>query len=181
VKRAPYSILSLGRISASKNIPSLIKACEILKGQGIRFTADIYGNAPAGDEAYAMLLRAQVAEAKLAANVHFTPGVPNYKTPAVYSAHQIFVNLSPNGMYDKTIFEAMACGCFVFASNDDLREKIDEAFMFKYNDPEDLAAKLQAFFAMSEAERAKKASNISELVREHSLIHLADKLVKEIQ
>ena len=84
-------------------------------------------------------------------------------------------------MYDKTIFEAMACGCFVFASNDDLRDKNDPAFAFAYNDPADLAAKISGFISLSEGEQKKKAEKISGLVRDHSLSRLADELIKEIR
>ncbi len=181
VRRVPSTILSLGRLSASKNIGALIRAAEIMRMQGIKFSMDIYGNPPAGEEAYAVLLHTQVSEAGISDTVKFFPGVPNHKTPAVYSAHQIFVNLSPNGMYDKTIFEAMACGCFVFASNDDLRGKIDDAFMFAYNDADDLARKISSFLALPEDERAKKAANISGMVREHSLDRLTEELIKEIK
>lgn len=179
VKRVPRSILSLGRVSPSKNIHSLISALEILKKEGTVFTADIYGNNT--DQAYADGLAEQAKAANLSSQVRFYPGIPNKDTPKVYSAHEIFVNLSPNGMYDKTIFEAMACGCFVFASNDDLKDKIDPAFTFAYNDPKDLAAKIGAFLAMPESEKTRKAANISTLVHEHSLHKLSEKLINEMQ
>ncbi len=180
VKRAPGSVLSLGRLSPSKNVGVLIEAVKDLRATGAPIMADIYGDAPSGDEVYAESLRKQVGEAGLTDAIKFSPGIPNAQTPAVYSAHQIFVNLSPNGMYDKTIFESMACGCFVFASNDDLRAKIDGAFMFPYADAAGLAGKISAFLAMPETERMKKASSISHMVREHSLSRLADELIREM-
>ncbi len=181
VKRARGSILSLGRIATSKNIHTLIQAMGILRDRKVAFTGSIYGNAKAGDESYETSLREQADRVGLGGQVKFYGGVPNTATVPVYSAHQIFVNLSPNGMYDKTIFEAMACGCFVFASNDDLRDKIDPAFSFVYNDAADLARKLEAFVEMSPEEQNKKAANISEIVKSHSLSKLADKLVGEIR
>lgn len=181
VMRIKGSILSLGRIATSKNVHTLIKAMEMLRDRKVPFTGSIYGNAKAGDEGYAESLRKQADQAGLGGQVRFFAGVPNKATVPVYSAHQIFVNLSPNGMYDKTIFEAMACGCFVFASNDDLRDKIDPAFSFAYNDAADLASKIEAFLKLSEAEKDKKAANISQLVEHHSLVRLSDKLTKEIR
>jgi len=178
MKRPRFSILSLGRIAPSKNINTLISALEILKKNNFAFTANIYGNTT--DQFYADSLREQTNKAGLSTKVIFHEGVPNRDTPKVYSAHQIFVNLSPNGMYDKTIFEAMACGCFVFASNDDLRDKIDPAFAFDYNNAGDLAKKLEAFMSMSEIEQKKKSANISEIVESHSLTKLALDLTKEI-
>ena len=37
------------------------------------------------------------------------PGIPYAEAPALYRTYDIFVNQSPSGMFDKTIFEAMAC------------------------------------------------------------------------
>lgn len=179
VKRVPRSVLSLGRVSPSKNIHTLISALEILKKDDVSFSLDVFGNAT--DQTYADSLHEQVKTAGLLSYVKFFAGVPNRDTPKVYSAHEIFVNLSPNGMYDKTIFEAMACGCFVFASNDDLRDKIDSSFSFVYNDAADLAGKLKAFMALTEAEKKKKAENISELVKHHSLIRLSEEITNEIK
>jgi len=181
VAPVPSSILSLGRIAPSKNLDCLVGALALLKAKGVKFTADIYGNPPADGEMYAESLKKQVVEAKLAGQVKFYKGVPNRETVKVYSAHQIFVNLSPNGMYDKTIFEAMACGCFVFASNDDLRVILDDALMFRYNDPADLAEKITKLLALTDVERTKKAANIAGLVQTHSLTRLADELTRAIQ
>lgn len=179
VKRELRSVLSLGRVDPSKNVHTFISALESLKSQAVGFTASVYGNAK--DPAYLDKLKGQAANAGLSDRLSFRVGVPNRDTPRVYSAHQIFVNLSPSGMYDKTIFEAMACGCFVFASNDDLRDKIDPAFAFAYNDADDLSKKIRAFLEMSPEIQRKKAANISEIVQEHSLHKLAEKLTKEIR
>jgi glycosyltransferase involved in cell wall biosynthesis len=177
--RKPASILSLGRISPSKNIHTLIAALEIMKKEGVQFTADIYGNIL--DEAYAKQLHDQVKEAGLADRVKFPGPVANRESPKVYSAHQIFVNLSPNGMYDKTIFEGMACGCFVFVSNDDIKDKIDPLFAFPYADAAGLAQRMRDFLALSPAEQNKKAQSIAGLVRDNSLKQLSERLSAEIK
>jgi glycosyltransferase involved in cell wall biosynthesis len=180
VQRIPRTVLSLGRISPSKNIHVLIDALKILHEKKMDFVADIYGDATPGAEVYAESLRKSVGEAGLTSRIRFFPGIPNTQTPKVYSAHHVFVNLSPNGMYDKTIFEGMACGCIVFASNDDLRAKIDDTFMFPYGDASALAAKISAFLAMPETEQKKVAANISTMVRDNSLSKLTEDLIGEI-
>lgn len=179
IAREPRSILSLGRIARSKNIHTLIAALEILKKEGAEFTADIYGNVL--DQGYAEDLQKQAADAGIASRLTFPGGIANHDTPKVYSAHQVFVNLSPNGMYDKTIFEAMACGCFVFVSNDDIKDKIDPLFAFPYADAEGLARRMKEFLALSPSEQNRKAASIAGLVRDHSLTRLCDELAKEIR
>jgi glycosyltransferase involved in cell wall biosynthesis len=109
-ERVPHSILSLGRIAPSKNIEVILQALKTLNNQGADFTATICGDALPQDSEYHESLRRFVAEEGLAKRVRFIPGIPNTETPAIFSAHQVFVNASTSGMFDKTIFEAAACG-----------------------------------------------------------------------
>ena len=45
-------------------------------------------------------------------------------------------------MYDKTIFEAMACGCLTLASNDNLRGQIDNRLIIGERDAKRVAEHL---------------------------------------
>jgi glycosyltransferase involved in cell wall biosynthesis len=146
-KRVPHSILSLGRIAPSKNIHVLISALRTLNEQQIDFTCDIYGDALPKDTPYLEGLKKSVAEARLSERVHFLGPVKHTDTPAVYSAHQIFVNTSRSGMYDKTILEAAACGCVVLASSRDFAKLADIEFSFREGDVAELAEKLEGHLA----------------------------------
>ena len=143
VRRMPHSILSLGRVSPSKNIGLLIDALNILKQTNIDFVASIYGDALPQDVAYLESLKRKVEQLDMGAQVTFYSGVPNYATPQIYSAHEIFVNMSPSGMYDKTIFEAMACGTASLSCNKNLKGVIDDKYMFEENSKESLATTLK--------------------------------------
>jgi glycosyltransferase involved in cell wall biosynthesis len=84
-------------------------------------------------------------------------------------------------MYDKTIFEAMACGCITLASNENLRGLIEDDYIFDRNDLDDLSNKLSKLVTLDD-ERckilSKKMRNI--VIENHSLSSLSDKIFKSI-
>ncbi len=177
VKRVPDSILSFGRIAPSKNQHILILALGILKKRGAAFTASIYGNPLPADAPYYESLKEQAKELGLENSVRFFAGVPNDSAPAIYAAHEISVNLSRSGMYDKTMFEAMACGTILAASNDDLRGQIDGRCLFKFGEAGDLANTLEKLMKLPMAEKDRLAQGLKEFaVSQHSLSSLADKV-----
>ena len=130
-----------------------INALSILKQKNMAFIASIYGDALPEDRSYYELLKKQVSELGLTDYVLFKSGVPNVETPHVYSSHEIFVNLSQSGMYDKTIFEALACECMVVASSDDFKNHVSKDFIFKQGDATDLARALEKILGYSSANR----------------------------
>ena len=100
------------------------------------------------------------------------PGIPHSQTPNIYRTHKIFVNTSPSGMLDKTIFEAAASGCIVLAASADFA---------------DFAGSGSCFYSIAElADLLKKscastAPISSQSVREHSLSSLSSALIKAMQ
>jgi glycosyltransferase involved in cell wall biosynthesis len=131
VERIPNSILSLGRISPSKNIHILIDALIRLHTKNIFFTASIYGNYLPKDRLYFNNLKQKIIDAGLNDRVLFYEGVPNDVTPAIYSSHTFFINLSKSGMLDKTILEAMCCGCTVLATSLDLDSILTDNYIVR--------------------------------------------------
>jgi len=122
VARKPHSILFLSRISPSKRPEMLIDALAVLAREGQSFTASFVGSPLPQDEAYYEILKEKVRSLSLADKVAFLPAVSNHQTPDLYRAHEIFVNTTASGSFDKTIFEAAACGCRVLAASADFAE-----------------------------------------------------------
>ncbi len=119
VARVPHSILFLSRMSPSKRPEMLIDALALLAREGQTFTATLVGSPLPKDEVWYEGLKEKVRSLSLADRITFLPGVPNSETPDLYHAHEIFVNTSPSGMLDKTLFEAAASGSLVLASSED--------------------------------------------------------------
>jgi glycosyltransferase involved in cell wall biosynthesis len=174
VIRRPRSVLSLGRIAPSKNIHVILEALHLLKQRGVAFTASVYGDALPKDQGYLIAQKQFVADHNLSDRVSFYPGVKNSETPAIYSAHEIFVNASASGMFDKTIFEAIACGCTSIASSRDYLEFSGPQYWFEGIDALTLAEKIEKAFVSPQ-------KNVRDnLLFTHELSELANRLNKEL-
>lgn len=172
------SILFLGRIAKTKNVDIFVEALGLLKKKGIGFFANIYGDALPKDTPYYEKIKSRAIELGLDDILKFHEGVPNYETPDIYNEHEIYINLSSSGMYDKTIFEAMACECLVLASNDNLKGQIDEKFIIENREPEKVAEQLAIVLSLSGQEKQKTIAENIEFAKTHSLTNLAVRLAE---
>lgn len=179
VVRDPQRIISLGRIAPSKKVDMLLEALNRLRDT--EWNASIYGAPLEEDKPYLERLQTMTRTFGLESRVQFPGSVSQREAPAAYSAHGIFVNCSPSGMYDKTIFEAMACGCIVIASSKDLARDVDPRCIFIENDAEDLARKLDVVLRLSPADRDVLALRLGEVAKRHSLQALGAALAKEMK
>ncbi len=176
VSKIPRSILFLARMAPVKKPHVLLGALEKLSARGVTFNASFIGDPLDKDADYYAELKKKAAH-----GIVWKKGIPNSETPRAYSEHEIFVNLSSSGMYDKTIFEAMSCKALVLATNRNLEGLIDSKFIGKEDDVDDIAMKLEALLNLSEQEKIKEGDILRNVtVRHHSLKTLGQKLAKEI-
>jgi glycosyltransferase involved in cell wall biosynthesis len=174
-------VLFLARISPVKKPDMLIDALIDLHTKETKLTASIYGDALPKDALYHESLKEKVKNANLEHAISFQKGVPNVETVKIYNEHEIFVNLSTSGMYDKTIFEAAACERLILASNENLRTEINDMFIFTEDQQEELAEKLKYLSNISSEEKGKYGKILREyVISKHSLTLLADKLKQEL-
>lgn len=179
IAKKPRAILFLARISPSKKLHLIIEALRKVRDKGIDLTANFYGNPLPQDVPYLNSLKEKVKEYSLGDRITFEKGVSHSETPRVYGVHTIFINASPSGMYDKTIFEAMACESLVLTSNRNLKGNIDDMFLFKEDDEEDLAKQLTDLLAVPFKEKEELGRRLRAfVVSHHSLTLLGDKLIK---
>lgn len=171
----PRSILSLGRIAPNKRIEVILGALKVLKDRGVAYTADIYGDALPKDESYLREQKQFVETHGLTDRVAFRPGIPNAQTPGIYASHEIFVNASESGMFDKTIFEALACGSAAIASSPDYADFAGRDYTFPPGSAEGLAARIEARLGGGVPKDMQ-----TRLEDAHSLRALTDRLVVEM-
>ena len=179
--RIKNSILSLGRISPIKNIEGMIKAVEILKQKGVGVKLDIVGD-PVNKEDFSYLEQLKVAAGRLADSetIKFLSAVPNDKTPDLYRQHQLFLNLTPTGSFDKSILEAVACGCLPIVANQSLDSVFDE--LKTLTQPEQIADKISQWLNTESKIDSKKTEELQKYVLlNHSLSALIDQLVAQIK
>jgi glycosyltransferase involved in cell wall biosynthesis len=136
----PRSILYLGRIAPVKQVHTLLQAARLLDRAGVDFSLSIVGDALARDAEYDARVKREGEELRRAGKLVFKKAVPNTETPALYSAHEVFVNLSPSGLFDKTVLEAFASGRLVVASSEAFGEILPGECRFLEGDAECLAA-----------------------------------------
>ena len=182
IRRRPASILYLGRTSPIKYIEILIGAAFILEKRGVDFVLTIAGEPSKESEiAYADSIKKQAEPLVKKGKVMFTNGVPNYKTPELYNANAISVNMTPTGSFDKTIIEAMACESLVVASNKAVSDILPESFRFREKDPDDLAKALEIAIALPEQESRKIGASLRNYVLgRHDLGTLIKRLVEKL-
>jgi len=172
------SILFLARIAPSKRPEMLIDALGAVLARGVSFTADIVGSPGEGDEGYAHSLEARAESLGLRDRVRFHAGIPHEQTPALYAAHDIFVNCSPSGMFDKTLFEAAASGCRVIAASDDFKDAAgEEAYA---PDADQFSERLCEALGESADSRLRRRTQMQALARGESLGTLADTLYVQV-
>jgi len=179
IKREPNSILFLARISPSKRPDLFIEALGLLIAKGISFKASVYGSPIPEDVSYYESLKGRAEDLGLHARVEFHAGVPNSETPNIYRAHEVFVNCSPSGMFDKTIFEAAASGCLVLAISEDFGRVAGEENTFTA-EAESLAESLKTLLAESAEERAILSEKLEAIAGKNALTVLADTLTREL-
>lgn len=171
--RKPRSILFLARMSPSKDPLLLLEALRELSERDVPFTATFVGSPTLQDEAYYRSLVTRAEEYTLSGCITFLPAVPNRQTPDLYRTHEIFVNTSRSGMFDKTIFEAAASGCEVLAASGDFALTFPDRV---YATSSELAALLAKALSAPQ-----KHEGLEALASRHSLVSLATELVRAMR
>lgn len=182
IQKIPNSLLFLGRISPIKGIDVLIEAIKLLDKKGISFVLNIVGEAGEKEKEYFKKLKSLAKELENKGKIKFLGKVPNYKTPEIYNQNEIFVNLSPSGLFDKTILEAIACETLVIVSSKAFQEILPDFLIFKEGDSKDLKQKIINVFNIPGEEKeniAKKLRNY--VIQNHNLDNLIDKIILELK
>jgi glycosyltransferase involved in cell wall biosynthesis len=178
LERTPSSVLFLGRVSPVKKIETLIQAARRLSEEGCTLRLRVVGSpAVRSDEGYEKSLQASARTLVDAGVVSFSPAVTYRETPRLYNQHEVFVNSTPSGSFDKTVLEAMACECLVLVSNRSFEGILPMEFLFREGDSEDLARKLKAILGMGDEEkRAYRRRFRGFVVEHHGLDALAEQM-----
>ncbi|MEK7610595.1 MAG: glycosyltransferase family 4 protein [Patescibacteria group bacterium] len=149
ISKNPRSILFLGRLDPSKRLDILVEALREVSRYEKNLSVLLYG-APSDVSSlrYVNNIKSRVQTYGLGDIFFFCGLVPNHETVNIYNASGIFVNLSPDGMFDKTIFEAMACETTVLVSNRHLCELFDARMCFSYGNSHELADKIRTLLLL---------------------------------
>ena len=169
-ERIENSILYLGRISPVKDMGTLLDAAVILDKENFNFVLDVYGEAFPRDEEYFKDMKDKAGTLVKKGKVKFCGAVSNIDAPKIFSTHEVSVNLTPAGNFDKTVFETMACGSLPMASSKAFEYILPPEYRFKEKDPRDLADKIKNILNFgNEAKRSRGDKFRQFVVEKHSM------------
>ena len=114
-KRIPGSIVFLGRIAPIKRVLEFI---DWLKEVDFS-VCTIAGSALPEHEKYEQEVRQKVKQYNLGDKVKFLGAVNQTEARKLYQTHETYVNFTPSGSFDKTMFEAALCGAKIVSKNPD--------------------------------------------------------------
>jgi glycosyltransferase involved in cell wall biosynthesis len=180
------TILCVGRLSPSKDHPTLIKAVWLLRRRMAEPLQVVVIGGPGSslDEPYVRSLREQVKTLDLDDIVHFDPPTRLSDLALRYRQCAVHVNLTSKGFVDKVALEAMACGRPSLVANEGFKETLgefSESLTFRFGDPEDLAGKLLRVLKLSAQDREQMGRYLHRrVVERHSLKHLSFSLIEEL-
>jgi len=178
-----FNILFAGRIAPIKDLETLIEAMDILinrkqvKDWKLRIIGDLSEDY---EKEYKEKIKKMVLEKRLENYVKFLGKIPYSKMLKFYQESDILVNLSPLGLLDKVVFEAMASGTPVLVSNQDFKKDLGiyaEKLIFKEKDAGDLAQKVQNLRNLNRSEVRNYLR--SKVLENHNLNNLIDKIISE--
>ncbi|MBI2625248.1 MAG: glycosyltransferase family 4 protein [Candidatus Nealsonbacteria bacterium] len=182
VNRAKNSILSVGRIAPIKKIDVLVKAAKLLDEAGLEFVLNIVGEPAAEERPYFDEVKKLSSSLAVKGKVKFFGKLANYRTPSVYNQNEIFVNLSPSGLFDKAILEAMACEMLTLVSSKAFESVLPNQLIFKEGDPRDLKDKIAGlFYEIPEAKQDLGRKLRDYVIQNHNLDILINKLTDEFK
>lgn len=120
-------LITVGRISRSKQISEMIDAVAELHSRGEVIHFVIIGDAVVSDDiVYLKELEQKIIDKKLTQVVHMKRGVSYEQLPDWYRRASVFLNASLTGSVDKVVLEAMSCGCPVITSNEAFEDIVPE-------------------------------------------------------
>ncbi len=102
----PHRLLVVHRLSRSKRLEFILGALALLPST---YTLDIYGIEAEKD--YAEEMKQLTQTLQLSDRVVFHGSIPMTELPSVYAQHRFLLNMASETI-DKTMLEAMTCGCY---------------------------------------------------------------------
>ncbi|MFN0070871.1 MAG: glycosyltransferase family 4 protein [Chloroflexota bacterium] len=179
-------IVSIGRISPVKHYETVIHAMADLRARGesdVRLRI-IGGVTLPSEYAYREKLTGLVQGLELSRQVEIVEGIPHDQIASEYQRAGLFVSCSQTGSLDKAVLEAASAGALPITTNPALGEFFEEARSdhMPSESPDCVAALMQYWLNQPSGVRMRRAAVLRErVVRNHSVHHLADELVRLVR
>ena len=174
--RDKFSIISVGRISLTKDYETLIKAVSDIKN----IRVEIIGQPILkSDYKYFEKLKRLIREKRY---IKFLGPVPHNQILPYLQNCDLFINLSQTGSVDKAVLEAMACERMILTSNEAFNNIVGSSLMVKRNNIEDLAEKIKWVINLPIEKRKQIGQYLRQEVAEnHNLDNLVVKIINQYE
>lgn len=178
-----FKIISIGRLSPSKDYETLIRAVEILKNKGINLKAEIIGGPVVEtDKKYFNELCRLLEDKNLKEEIKFIGPIANEAIVGFLQNADLFANMGQTGSLDKAIVEAMACQLPILTCNEALEEVLGEEkekLMYPKKDFKSLAERIEFIFNLPPEQYRALGLNLRNMVKEkHSLKGFINKIME---
>lgn len=176
--KKPNSILFLGRIAPVKNVDVFVEGLRELRDMGVEFSATIAGGSSDKDAGYEKMIHNKVLSYGLSNKITFTGSISQPEALKLYKEHELYINLTPQGSMDKTIFEAIASGSAVLVSNIFFNRELPDSWVVSdYKDPKALALAIKNAVRDAHNYNFNARKDVTGFVEKHTLKNLARELV----
>lgn len=181
-----FRIISVGRISPSKDIATMIDAVAKLVSGGEQIQCEFIGEAGTSlQEKYFADMRQKVKEEGVGNIILFSGKIVNKDLPVRLRDADVFINAGLTGSLDKAAVEAMASGIPVVTCNEAIAGILDrhaDMLTFPKNNAEVLAEKIGLIMHMNSDERKKIGNDLRVIAyRDHSLKGFVTKIVQQYE
>lgn len=183
--RAPgREIVTVGRVSRRKRVMLLIETMAELVRRPALADARLIVVGPqltADDHAYRSELDARIAALGLHDRVVLAGPMAQAETARLYRTAALHINVSETGSMDKTVMEALACGCPVLTSNEAFFDELADwpQMLVRDPSPEVLAQRIAGFLDGSAVPDPLQMRAI--VSGRHDLEGYADRIVAELE
>lgn len=172
VTPVPRSILFLGRLSRIKRPELFMNAVRGISD----ITVHVYGDTTP-DVKYTKEDLGRMG----GPSVVMHGSVKNSETPQIYRAHELYVNLTPEGSMDKTVLEAGACGALVLVYNKSFKGIVPDDCLLPDDRVETISGKIEKLLSLPHERKQELRRSLVEVAqRDHSLDALIKKLLQYI-
>lgn len=174
-QKTPHSLLLFGRIAPVKRIEKAIDTVAFLLAKGVPVHLSIVGDALPRDSHYVQWLKERITTARIEPHITFVRGVDFLSAPKTYQNHEIFLNFTDSGSFDKTVIEALACGTKVLVSNTSMKDLVPDG-SYTTGEQNDIVDKIMGLYALRGDDLTHYHAHALRIVEQQSLSRLMDLL-----
>jgi glycosyltransferase involved in cell wall biosynthesis len=153
----------------------------VLAARGVAARWAFVGAVPDRDREYGAALRRRIVEQGLVQQVELAGPVPYADVAAWHRRSALHVSLSPQGLFDKAVLEAMACGrpsVVAHAGYDDVLGSWAGRLRVRELAPEAVAHAVAGMLQTPAAERRRMVHELrARVLAQHGLRALAERIV----